>query len=524
MAIRVFNTMTGEKEDLAPLEPGRVRMYVCGITSYAPSHIGHARSAVAFDVVYRWLRRSYTVTFVRNYTDVDDKIIKAAHESGEDPRRLSERFIALYEADLERLRCLSPTVAPRVTEHIPEVVTIIERLEARGHAYRADGDVYFEVPTFSAYGRLSKRALEDQEAGARVEVDERKRSPQDFALWKAAKPGEPSWASPWGPGRPGWHIECSAMAEKYLGPVFDIHGGGRDLVFPHHENEIAQSCAANGTEDFAKVWMHNGFVNLIPEACPACGAALEGGAEPEVGKSCAACGYAFTELDFKMSKSRGNFYPVGEILDAYEGEALRLFLLTTHYRKGIAFSHQLLAEAEKRLDRNYESLEAIERMLGAEPDGPAEGLAAALGYDPRARFAEAMDDDFNTAQALAEAAEVFRFANDVLGGTAKERLGRAVKADEARRLLREARAALREMSGALGLWAEEPAPYLLRRRAKKAAARHLDPNEIEGQLAARQAARAQKDFAEADRIRAALEARGVVLRDGKEGTTWAVAD
>ncbi|MBK6684598.1 MAG: cysteine--tRNA ligase [Deltaproteobacteria bacterium] len=525
MALRIYNSLTRSETEFQPLEPGKVRMYVCGITSYAPSHIGHARAYVAFDVVYRWLKRHYLVTFVRNFTDIDDKIIKAAHANGEDPMTLSERFIRMFGEDMNELGNAVPDVEPRVTTHIPEIVRMIETLEQQGFAYRLDGDVYYEVKKFQAYGRLSGRSLDQLEAGARVEVDERKRSPYDFALWKAAKPGEPFWDSPFGKGRPGWHIECSAMAEKYLGVRFDLHGGGKDLLFPHHENELAQSCAAHGTPEFANVWMHNGFVNLMPEGCPKCEAAVPEGAKVEAGLTCAACGYLFTEEDFKMSKSRGNFYPIREVLARYEGEALRLFFLTTHYRKPINFSHVLLEDAEKRLDKNYETLQEIERFTTQQTFTPGKSFAGIFGFDPLEKFKEAMDSDFNTAVALAEAAEVFRLANDLLRGDENKRLGRVLSPEETSRLLLDCQEMIRSMGDILGLWQAEPRAYLERRKIAKSSSLTMTPAQIEALIVERKEARNRKDFRRSDQIRDELKAKGIVLKDAKDGsTTWTVEE
>ena len=333
MALRIFNTLTGEKETFVPLAPPKVGLYVCGPTVYDLSHVGHARVYVAFDVVVRVLRRrGYEVTHVRNFTDVDDKIIRRANELGEPPFHLSERFAKAFEEDMAALSVQPPTVAPKVTTHIPEIIALIEKLVARGIAYASEGDVYFSVRGYPGYGKLSKRKLDDLKSGARVEPGEQKRDPLDFALWKAAKPGEPFWESPWGNGRPGWHIECSAMSEKYLGETFDLHAGGKDLVFPHHENELAQSEGASG-KPFARVWMHNGFVTLDSE---------------------------------KMSKSLGNFFTIRDVLKKFEPEALRFFLLGTHYRSPINFSDVGLAEAERRLDYFYETLQkADEAANGA---------------------------------------------------------------------------------------------------------------------------------------------------------------
>lgn len=526
MALRIYNTMSQRKEGFTPLRPDEVRLYLCGVTPYAPSHIGHARGLVAFDVVFRWLSRRYPkVIYVRNFTDIDDKIIKAANEEGIEAVALAGRYIDLYHDSARRLGCRSPTHEPRVSETIPEIIALIERIIERGKAYPVDGDVYFEVKKFPAYGRLSGRTLadlEDLEAGARVEVDTRKRSPFDFALWKAAKPGEPAWDSPWGKGRPGWHIECSAMSQKFLGEVFDLHGGGKDLVFPHHENEIAQSCAASGHEVYANIWMHNGFVNLMPEGCPKCGASLpEGESMPE---RCAACGYVYAEDDFKMSKSRGNFYPVHELLSEYEPEALRALLLSSHYRTPIRFSHALVLETERRLGRSYATLAAIDAFLGQHPAEAGPSFQAVFGLDPMRTFEEAMDDDFNTAKALAELQELMKLGNELVGGQEQERLGRRLKPKEKAPLLAALRGFIQAQGEALGLYQEAPEAFLARRKEKFLRARGLSQAEIERTIEARAEARRNKDFARGDALRDELLALGLSLQDARDGTTWDVRD
>jgi len=323
MALRVYNTMTQKKEEFIPLHKGRIGMYACGVTVYDLCHIGHARSAMVFDVIYRYLQyKGYEVTYVRNFTDVDDKIIKRAQEAGVSTEEIAARYIQEFYIDMGALGMLKPTMEPKATEHIPEMIAQVERLLEKGLAYQVEGDVYYAVEKFPEYGKLSKRTLDEMQAGARVEVDERKRNPLDFALWKAAKPGEPSWASPWGKGRPGWHIECSAMSQRYLGDTLDIHGGGKDLIFPHHENEIAQAEGATG-RPFVRFWLHNGFVNIAKE---------------------------------KMSKSLGNFLTIKEILKEYHPEVVRFFLLSRHYRSPVDFSSQGMEEARQNLARFYQVL------------------------------------------------------------------------------------------------------------------------------------------------------------------------
>ncbi|MBI2375984.1 MAG: cysteine--tRNA ligase [Deltaproteobacteria bacterium] len=517
--MRIYNTLTREKSEFTPITPGRVSMYVCGITSYAPSHIGHARAYVSFDTVYRWLSRRYEVTFVRNFTDVDDKIINAAKALGEDPKELSERYIAMFHEDMGRLGCRSPSHEPKVTEHIGPIVALIEEILAKGHAYGIDGDVYFDVASFPAYGKLSGRSIEDLLAGARVEVDQRKRSPNDFALWKSAKPGEPAWDSPWGKGRPGWHIECSAMSKTYLGTTFDLHCGGKDLVFPHHENEIAQTCAASGNSVMANVWMHNGFVNLLPEACPSCKAEL-----PTEGAltACPSCGRPFSEEELKMSKSRNNFFPIREVLERHEPEALRLFLLSSHYRSPIAFSEARLDEAGRRVEKAYETLDRIGLYVASngqtivETSGPR--FEEVFGTDPRKAFQDAMDDDFNTALALAETTELLKTANDLLHGT--ERTERKLGDRDRARLLAEILELVWDQGDILGIFRETPSELLARTKTRRSSALVITPSEIEALIAARAEARRNKDFLRADELRKELDAKGIIIKDGKGGTTW----
>jgi cysteinyl-tRNA synthetase len=531
MALRIYNTLSREKQDFVPLEPGKVRMYVCGITSYAPSHIGHARAYVSFDVVYRWLRRSYAVTYVRNFTDVDDKIIKAAREVGESPKTLADRYIAQFHHDMEMLHCAKPSIEPKVTEHVPDIVDLIAKLEKQSYGYAVDGDVYFDVLKYPAYGRLSGRSLSELEAGARVEVDPRKHSPYDFAMWKSAKPGEPAWDSPWGKGRPGWHIECSAMSTKYLGLPFDIHGGGKDLVFPHHENELAQACAATGQNELARVWMHNGFVNLLPEHCPRCDAEMEvtgdvslEEAQSTVMERCQQCGYRLTDDDLKMSKSRGNFYPIREIAARYEAEALRYVLLNSHYRSPIQFAHTLLDQTESRLDRNYETLKRMKEFTGEQTSVPGKSFEALFGFDPRKRFKDAMDDDFNTAKALGDLSELFTLANALIDGTEKSKIGEVLSPQDTSRVLAEIQEMVRDSGEVLGLWLEDARQYLERRKMARASKLPITPAQIEAKIGDRNRARKEKNFKLADQIRDELKALGIVLKDSQKGTEWYAAE
>jgi cysteinyl-tRNA synthetase len=485
MDIRVFNTLTARKEALVPLQSGKVGMYVCGPTVYDMSHVGHARVYVTFDVVARFLRfAGFEVTYVRNFTDIDDKIIRRAQEKGVSARELSERFIAEFLADMDVLGVERPNVQPRVTDHVPEIVALIQAIIARGYAYPAAGDVYFAVRDFPGYGKLSKRNLDDLEAGARVEPGEQKRDPLDFALWKAAKPGEPAWDSPWGQGRPGWHIECSAMSAKYLGETFDLHAGGKDLVFPHHENEIAQSEAASG-KPFAKFWMHNGFVQIDNE---------------------------------KMSKSLGNFFTVREVLQKVEPESLRYFLLGTHYRNPINFSDFALADAERRVDYLYETLTKVdERLAGAAPSA-GDILEAPVVEKVMSDFTEALCDDFNTAGALAALGQAFALMNDLSDPV---KIKGKDKAAVTRTLLR-LRGEVSRIGGVLGLFGQDPKAFLLRRRARKAAEKGIDEARIESLIRDRGAARKAKDFASADRIRGELKSLGVEIMDGPSGTAWKI--
>ncbi|QOX77635.1 cysteine--tRNA ligase [Trichlorobacter lovleyi] len=486
MALRLYNTLSGEKEPFVPRIAGKVGMYVCGVTVYDFCHIGHARAGIVFDMIYRYLRFSgYDVTYIRNYTDIDDKIINRANQEGTDYRTIADRYIATFDEDMDRLGMLRPTIEPKATDHIEDIVAIIQRLIENGHAYAVDGDVYFAVETFSTYLKLSGRNLEDMLAGARVDVDERKRNPMDFALWKGSKPGEPFWQSPWGAGRPGWHIECSAMSMRFLGPSFDIHGGGKDLVFPHHENEIAQSEGANGCQ-FVKYWLHNGFVNINSE---------------------------------KMSKSLGNFFTIREVLELFDPETLRFFILQAHYRSPLDYSDQNLREAQAGLSRIYEALAALDLAL-EKPATATAPLASAAEFAEKVagllpRFKEAMDDDFNTAQALGSLFDVVRTLNRLLaegGGNSS-----AVRAD-----LERLQAAVAEIGAVLGLFLIKPSDWLAAREAEKAQHLEISPEEIDGLLLERAAARKNKDFKRSDEIRDYLLARDIQLLDTPQGTTWKV--
>ena len=472
MPLRVHNTLTGKLEDFVPLHPPKVGMYVCGVTVYDRSHIGHARALVCFDVIYRYLQFSgYDVTFVRNFTDVDDKIIKRGHERGLTAQEVSEANISAFREDMLVLGCAAPQVEPKATEHIAEMIALIGELEAKGLAYPSHGDVYFAVDKLPSYGQLSGRRLDDMQAGARVEVDELKHHPMDFALWKASKPDEPFWDSPWGPGRPGWHIECSAMASKYLGQPFDLHGGGNDLIFPHHENEIAQSEGARGCQ-LARYWLHNGMVTLGTE---------------------------------KMSKSLGNVWTVADAARQVGGEALRLLVLGTHYRGPLDFQPDRLLETQRTLDRVYESLARADDALAANPATPDAAMRDVILAD----FRTGMDDDFNSARGLATLFDGVRALNRHLDA------GEWAQAAAAR-------VALTAIAGVLGVAGSAPRAYLDRDKARGLEDNQLTPAEIERLIAERAAARKAKDFKRGDAIRDDLKAKGVVLEDGPQGTTWKI--
>jgi cysteinyl-tRNA synthetase len=490
MSLRIHDTRAGKKIPFVPLKEGRVGIYSCGITVYDRCHVGHARFLVAFDVIVRYLRASgYEVTFVRNITDVDDKIIRRAEVEGRTAAEVAQHYTRVMHEDLQALDVQPADVEPRATEHIPEVIDIIQRLEAKGLAYAAAGDVYYAVPHYAAYGALSKQNVEDLRSGARIEIGEQKHNPLDFALWKGAKPGEPSWDSPWGPGRPGWHIECSAMAHRYLGEPFDIHGGGTDLIFPHHENEIAQSEGAfDGS--FAKHWLHSGMVTFGGE---------------------------------KMSKSLGNVVTIQKVAEAHDLEALRLHMIGVHYRSPVGFTvardestgaqvYPELDEAEARLAYFYRTLE----RLASAPDDTSAGEVVAPADKTLAVFREAMDDDFNTAAAVGHLYDAFVLANKLLDDA------KSAPKDVRRRTLARLRSDLRACGETLGVFRREPAAFLEGYRSRLCARRRIDPAAVEARIAERAAARAAKDFARADEIRKSLQAMAVELMDTPAGTTWRV--
>jgi cysteinyl-tRNA synthetase len=503
--LKIYNTLSGKKEPFEPLVPGTVRMYVCGVTVYDYCHIGHARSALVFDVIRRYLESSgYRVEFAKNFTDVDDKIIKRANEQGVTCEAITNKYIQAYYDDMTRLGVRPASIEPKATEHMADIIQLTERLIAKGLAYQVDGDVYFEVAKYPEYGRLSKRRVEDLQAGARVDVDERKRHPMDFALWKSSKPGEPAWDSSWGPGRPGWHIECSAMSLRHLGDTFDIHGGGMDLIFPHHENEIAQSCGATGKE-FARYWIHNGFVQINQE---------------------------------KMSKSLGNFFTIREIFEKSEwseevtGEVLRYFLLSTHYHGPLDFSDKGLKEAKNALNGFYDLFARLDESGGNLPKD--QGLNQAMD-DCKSRFRSAMDDDFNTPEAIA--------ALQGLRSDVNKLFGQGLPTSARKR----AHDAFRSFGSHLGLfqldkWQFNPEPAVpfvgmnvssgmtpQPKRTPQGGVEISNPpiplraeevdQQIQQKVDERNGARKKKDFKRADEIRAELASQGIIIEDKPDGTS-----
>ncbi len=505
-AVRLYNTMTQRVEPLQPAEPGRVRLYVCGLTTYDHAHAGHARTFIAFDVLVRFLRtRGYEVTFVRNVTDVDDKILKRAAERGEAPLALSKRMSEINAAELRAVGCLTPDVEPRVSESIPEIVSLIASLVDKGAAYVAPtdkgNDVYFAVRAFPGYGKLSHRNLDDLQAGARVEIGEVKRDPMDFALWKASEEGGLGWDSPWGRGRPGWHIECSAMSAKALSPHIDLHGGGMDLIFPHHENEIAQSEAAWG-EPFSRLWVHSGFLNVDAE---------------------------------KMSKSLGNFVTIQQILERNDGEALRYFLLGAHYRGPVNFDLDKrsdgrvvfpgIDEAERRVEYLYVTREALVAAAeGARPNAEGPANDAKVVRHASQHVLAALDNDLNTSVALSVVSELAKVGNEIAMRVAKLKKDPAAQAVQ-RGLAAAAVEALDACCRPMGLMQATAQEFFARTRGLRLKLRGLVEADIDARVKARIDARAARDFARGDAIRAELAALGVELQDvpGGGGTTWRVS-
>jgi len=473
----IFNTLSGKKEAFEPLRKNTVGMYVCGVTVYDYCHVGHGRSCVVFDTIFRYLKhRGYDVTYVRNFTDIDDKIINRSQVQNIFWKDLTKKFIEVFYEDMEKLNVQSPTEEPKATDHIQEMIDMISSLIEQGNAYESEGDVFYSVSSFDDYGQLSGKNIEDLQAGARVEVNESKRDALDFSLWKKSKPGEPAWPSPWGKGRPGWHIECSAMGRKYLGDNFDIHGGGKDLVFPHHENEIAQSCGVSGCAP-VRFWIHNGFVNIDKE---------------------------------KMSKSLGNFFALRDIYKKYHPETLRLFLISSHYRSPIDFSEKNLEDAEKVLLRFYEALENAEATLG----NYNVHLDKVRSHPLLARCEKAMDDDFNTAVVMANLNEESRGINSECVNVDR---GLGDKKSLAVRV-----AAFKLAGGLLGLLLSSPETIKKEIFDIKQTELGLDVNKIECLIDDRDQARKEKNWAKADECRDELTKMGVVLEDTPQGTDWKI--
>jgi len=468
--MKIYNSMTREKQEFVPITPGEVKMYSCGPTVYDYFHIGNARPFIVFDTMRRYLEyKGYKVTFVQNFTDIDDKMINRANKEGITVRELGERFIGEYFKDADSLGIRRADIHPKATENIDAIIDVVKTLIEKGYAYNVNGNVYFRTKKFDEYGKLSHQPLEELEAGARIDISDEKEDPMDFALWKAEKPGEPSWESPWGKGRPGWHIECSAMVNKYLGNTIDIHSGGKDLIFPHHENEIAQSECANGC-DFARYWMHNGYINIDNK---------------------------------KMSKSLGNFFTIRDILEKYKPEVVRFFMLSAHYRSPINFSDKLMQQAKSALERVYTCIDSlkfslessVERELSESEVELHNAISAAKN-----RFVESMDDDLNTADAISAIFDIVASANKTL----------LKEGGNARSILNETLDAIAEIGAVLGLF-------------EKKEESSLDA-EIEALIEKRNEARRNKDFAEADRIRDELKARNIILKDTPMGVTWSYAE
>lgn len=484
--MKIFNTLTGKLEEFIPLKDRVVGMYVCGVTVYDFCHIGHARSAVVFDVIVRYLRyKGYKVKFVKNFTDIDDKIINRANKEGVSWKEIAEKYTEEYYKDMDRLGVMRADIEPKATEHIEDMIKIVQTLIDKGFAYTVDengsSSVYFSVERFPEYGKLSKKKIDELTAGARVEVDERKRNPLDFALWKASKPGEPWWESPWGKGRPGWHIECSAMSLKHIGETVDIHGGGADLIFPHHENEIAQSEAYTG-KPFAKYWIHNGFVTINKE---------------------------------KMSKSLGNVLNIRDLLELYDAEALRLFLLSSHYRSPIEFSHEYIKEAELSLDRAYSSIMRMEEIeteiTPKKPTGMLQDIREAL-KSLKINFEEAMDEDFNTAKAIGF---IFDFIKEI-----NRFLDKKPSTEEEIQTVRESRKVLKELGSILNIFQRQPIDWY--RSLLKIKRVDISEEEIERMIEERALARKNKDWQKADQIRQVLLDKGIILEDRPHRTVWKV--
>lgn len=474
MALRVYNTLTKQKEEFIPKEEGKIKMYVCGVTPYNHPHIGNARPFVTWDVIKRYFtHKGYDVTHIQNFTDVDDKIIRTANEEGVVWKTICDRYIDSYFEVMDKLNVIRANRYPRVSEHMTEIIEMVKTLEEKGFAYEVDGDVYYSVEKFDGYGKLSGRELTDMKAGARVDVNERKHHAMDFALWKSAKPGEPAWDSPWGKGRPGWHIECSAMSLKYLGNSFDFHGGGSDLIFPHHENEIAQSEAYSGEAPFVRYWLHNGFITVNEE---------------------------------KMSKSLGNFFMVQDILEHYKGEVLRFFIVSTHYRSPLDFSDERLTEAARSLQRLEVAKKACDELVGK--DGNADSKEAQTlieaAQDAQAKFDEAMEDDFNTALAISYLFALAKELNIYHAAVMKD------AGVHNRTIFEQAQTIYMDMAHIIGILEQE----------EEAADDNLASDLMELIIEIRQQARQEKNWAVADKIRARLGEIGIILEDSPQGVKW----
>ncbi len=468
--MKIYNTMTREKQEFVPITPGEVKMYSCGPTVYDYFHIGNARPFIIFDTMRRYLEYiGYKVTFVQNFTDIDDKMINRANNEGITVKELGERFIAEYFKDAEALGIRKADIHPKATENIDAIIDVVKTLEDKSYAYNVNGNVYFRTKKFKEYGKLSHQPLEELEAGARIDVIDDKEDAMDFALWKAQKPGEPAWESPWGMGRPGWHIECSAMVNKFLGASIDIHSGGKDLIFPHHENEIAQSECANGCS-FANYWMHNGYININNQ---------------------------------KMSKSLGNFFTIRDITEKYKPEVVRFFMLSAHYRSPVNFSDELMRQAQSAMERVYTCIENLKFLLNASSDRELneretklkDALSAA-----KQRFCDAMDDDLNTADAISAAFDIVSAANKCLSDDG----------DNAKSIIEDTLKQIHEIGDVLGLFEEKEEV--------------LADAEIEALIEKRNDARKNKDWAEADRIRDELKERNIVLKDTPMGVKWSYAE
>lgn len=486
MSIKIHNTLTRKKEVFQPLEPGHVKLYVCGITSYDYCHIGHARSALAFDMITSYFRhKGFKVTYIRNFTDIDDKIIKRAAEQNTTPEELANRFIDEFYVDMDGLGIARPTLEPKATENIAEMIELINELIEKDMAYQSGNDVYYSVNSFKEYGKLSGRSLEDMQAGARISVNEQKKHPMDFVLWKGSKPGEPTWESPWGPGRPGWHIECSAMSRKLLGTTFDIHGGGQDLIFPHHENELAQSEGANCAK-FVTTWIHHGFVTIRDE---------------------------------KMSKSLGNFLTIRDITKHYHPEVLRFFVFSTHYRNPLDFSESAMQDAMSGLDRLYECVAAVD-SLDPSCSSTADSVISTKDLKKlqslQSRFENAMDNDFNTAQAQGILFDTSKIINKV------RRMLPATPAEQDITLLKETVSTLKQLAEIMGILREDARTYLSQKKAELLADLDIDEATIEGYIQERLEARNAKNWQKSDEIRDLLLEKNIELKDSPDGTTWEV--